>query len=87
MKCKYCGGDCISWGYRKRKLKLGDGLYDILEVPRYRCKTCLRTFTVYENEILPGVHFSKNIVEGKVETYEYPSDRTIRRWKRRNNNI
>lgn len=83
MNCKYCGGDCIRWGYRTRKLKLGDGRIDILETPRYRCKTCLRTFTVYKNEILPGVHFSKSVVDGSVTTYENPSDRTIRRWRKK----
>lgn len=82
MNCKFCGGETMRWGYRKRKLKTGDGAYDILEIPRVRCKTCGKTFTVYENQILPGVHFSKNVVEGKVETYEYPSERTIRRWRK-----
>lgn len=94
--CPDCGGKIFWFDSCKRVCRRGYGRKDILKVSRFKCENCGRIHRETPKNMMPFKQYDKRIIEGFLsgqlstcsDAFEdYPTDLTVRIWKRMKNSL
>lgn len=91
LTCLHCGGSMKYYDKAKRIVKGKYGKTREIYVYRYRCLQCGEIHRVIPDTLIPFKHYEREIIQGVLdgtitpETLgfeDYPSEMTMRRWKK-----
>lgn len=89
ISCPVCSGELKYYDHVHRIMKGKEGTKQIIEVRRMQCKKCHKIHRELPDEILPYLHYERDIVVGVYNGWitpetlgfeDYPSETTMSRW-------